>query len=609
MTIGGFAHRVAHIDLTSGNVKYNPHPEDWVRKYVGGRGIGVRYVFESGPQVDPFSPDNILCFMNGPLTGTEVNLSGRMAVVTKSPLTGTVTDSHHGGWSAARLRWCGLDGLIFKGKAVSPVYAYIHDEQVEILDASDVWGKSVHETVKFFQDKYGEKDLSVITIGPAGEKLSRFACWINEDDRASGRGGTGCVGGSKNLKAIVIKAEKKMPKAKDHDAWKSAHEKALAELMNEEVVTSPRKGGLSVYGTNVLMNMVNEIGAMPTKNSQLTYFETHEKISGETVNDTILVGNPTCHACPVACKKEVEITEGPYKGLHMESVEYESAWALGANCDNDDVASVAKLIDQCNDYGFDTIEMGNVLSVYMEASQKGYLNGADGLKWGEYQAMVDTVDKIAAREGIGDLLADGTERAAKAWGHPEIAMTVKGMAIPAYDPRGIKGMGIGYATSNRGACHLRGYTPAAEVIGNVLGPTEVTDPIDWKGKAELAIIFQHVHAMTDCLDVCKFTTFSESVDTFAAQYAAVTGVEADADYLLGVGERVFNLERYYNNQAGFGEGSDYLPERFLKEPSTGPGSEGQVCELDLMLEEYYEKRGWVNGVVPESKLRELEIID
>jgi aldehyde:ferredoxin oxidoreductase len=579
MTLGGFADRVGFIDLTEGKVTFDVIPEDWKRKYIGGRGVGVKYVFDNGVDVDPLSPDNIICFMNGPLTGTEVNMSGRMAIVTKSPLTGTITDSHHGGWSAARLRWAGYDGLVIKGKAESPVYVYIHDGSVEILDASDVWGKGVHDTVKYFQDKYGEKDLSVISIGQAGESLSKFACWINEDDRASGRGGTGCVGGSKNLKAIVIKAEKAMPKAKNPEAWKDAHAQALAEIMSEEVITAPRKGALSVHGTNVLMNMVNAIGSMPTNNSQFTFYEPHENISGERVKETILVNDPTCHACPVACKKEVEVVEGPYKGLRMESVEYESAWAFGANCGNDDVASVAKLIDQCNDYGFDTIEMGNVLSVYQEASEKGYTNGAGGLAWGDYEAMVETVRKTAFREGVGDLLAEGTERVAKKWGHPEIAMTVKGMAIPAYDPRGIKGMGIGYATSNRGACHLRGYTPAGEVIGNVLGPTEITDPLEWEGKGKFAVLFQHVHTVTDCLDICKFATFAESLDTFAAQYQAVTGAEADAGYLLEVGERVYN------------------------------GSEGHVCELPEMLAEYYEERGWVDGVVPESKLRELEIIE
>jgi Aldehyde:ferredoxin oxidoreductase len=609
MVYGGYANKIAHIDLTAGKVEFKPIPEDWLKKYIGGRGLGVRYVLEAGPKVDPLAPDNILCFMNGPLTGTEVNMSGRMAIVTKSPLTGTVTDSHHGGWSAARMRWAGYDGLIFKGKSPKPVYAYLHDGQIELLDATDLWGKGVHETIQHFKDLYGEKDLTVIAIGQAGEKLVKFACWINEDDRASGRGGTGCVGGSKNLKAVVIKSEKLMPKPFDHDKWKAAHEKALKELMDERVVTSPRKGGLSVYGTNVLMNMTNVIGGLPTKNSQLTAFgDKAELISGEHVNAHVLVSNPTCHACPVACKKEVEIKEGPWTGLRMESVEYEPAWAFGANCFNDDINTVAKLIDMCNDYGMDAIETGNALSTYMEASQKGLTLGEPKLDWGDIQGMVALTSKIALRQGVGDKIAEGPARYAKLIGYPEISMSVKGQSIPAYDPRGIKGMGLGYATSNRGACHLRGYTPAAEVVGNVLGPSTVTDPLAWKGKAEMNVIFQNVHAVTDCMDMCKFGTFSESLDSYAAQYEAYTGIPADAALLLKVGERVYNLERYYNNLAGLGEGTDTLPKRFTEEASTQPGSMGQVCELAEMLPEYYKLRGWENGVVPESKLKELEII-
>ena len=608
MTVHGFANKIAHIDLTAGKVEFKPIPEEWALKYIGGRGLGVKYVFENGPKVDPLSPENILCFMNGPLTGTEANMSGRLAVTTKSPLTGTVTDSHHGGWSAARLRWSGFDGLIFKGKASKPTYVYIHDGKVELLDASPVWGKNVHATVKYFQDKYGEKDLSVITIGTMGEKLAKFACWVNENDRASGRGGTGCGGGSKNLKAVVIKQEKNIPRPHDLDKWKEAHKTALAQIMDERVVTSPRKGGLSVYGTNVLMNLTNPIGAMPTNNAQTTYFPNHEKISGEFVKANILVDDPTCHACPVACKKEVEIKEGEYKGLHMESVEYESAWAFGAMCGNDDIASVAKMIDQCNDYGMDTIEMGDALAMYQEACQRGYNGNYEKLNWGDYKAMVAMIDKVAKREGVGDILAEGTERAAKKFGHPELSMTCKGQGIPAYDPRGLKGMGIVYATSNRGACHLRGYTPAAEVVGNVLGPATVSAPLAWKGKGELAVIFQNVHAVTDCLDVCKFATFAESMDAFAAQYEAYTGVPMTGGDLVKAGERVYNLERYYNNLAGFGAGSDTLPERFTKEPSTMKGAKGQVCELNEMLDEYYKVRGWVNGVVPESKLKELGIL-
>jgi aldehyde:ferredoxin oxidoreductase len=225
MNLGGYANQMAHIDLTAGKVEVKPIPEEWALKYIGARGLGVRYMLENGPEVDPLSPDNLLCFMNGPLTGTAANMSGRMAIVTKSPLTGTVTDSHHGGWSAARLRWAGYDGLIFKGRAEKPVYLYIHDDGAELLDASHLWGKGIHETIAHFRDLYGEKDLTVMAIGPAGENLVRYGCWVNEDDRASGRGGTGCVGGSKNLKAVVVKAKKKFPKPKDPDAWKPAHQR------------------------------------------------------------------------------------------------------------------------------------------------------------------------------------------------------------------------------------------------------------------------------------------------------------------------------------------------------------------------------------------------
>jgi aldehyde:ferredoxin oxidoreductase len=606
MELGGFANRIAHIDLTTRTVEYKPIPEDWARKYIGARGLGVRYLLENGAQVDPLSPDNMLCFMNGPLTGTDANMSGRQALVTKSPLTNTVTDSHIGGWSAARLRWAGFDGLVFTGKADTPVYAYVHDGQVEILDASEFWGKGIHETIRLFKEKYGEKDLSVTAIGPAGENLSRFACWVNENDRAAGRGGTGGVGGSKNLKAVVFQGSKTArPKAQNRETWKEAHRRALATIMDEKNITSPRKGGLSVYGTNVLMNVTNVMGALPTRNSQVTSFgDKAELISGEYVKENILVNDPTCHACPVACKKEVEITEGPYAGLRMESVEYEPAWSVGANCGNHDVGSVAKIIDLCNDYGLDAIEIGNVMAVYMEATQRGYTNGDGGLAWGDHPAMVAMVHKMAFREGIGDVLAEGTERTAKHFGHPELSMTVKGQSIPAYDPRGLKGMGIAYATSNRGACHLRAYTPASELGLIALK----TDPLEWKGKGELTKVLQDIHAFSDSLDLCKFSAFAEGIDEYAAQYAAMLGIEFSSEDVLKAGERIYNLERHYNNLAGHGEGSDYLPQRFITEPSTMPGSEGHVCELDLMLEEYYTARGWVNGVVPEAKLKELEII-
>ncbi len=607
MAITGFNDRVARIDLSSGKIHYEKLNPDDVHKYVGARGLGVKYVLDNGPDVDPLSPDNLLCIVTGPLSGTEVKMSGRLCVVTKSPLTGTVTDSHMGGWTAAKLKWAGLDGLLFKGKSDTPVYAYVENGAVTLYDASTVWGMETGSAIRYLQSEHGE-DCAVMTIGPAGENLVKFANWINENERAAGRGGTGAVGGSKNLKAIVIKGDKKnQPKPVDRTAFKEADKKALTSIMNEAVITAPRKGALSVYGTNVLMNMVNVIGALPTKNSLSTSFELGEEISGEHVRETILIDDPTCHACPVACKKAFEVHEGKYK-VKGESYEYESAWALGANCDIGITEAVGYMIIQCNRFGMDTIEMGNVLSMYMEATEKG-LSHHNGLAWGDADDAIQLVERVAYRKDpVADMLAEGTYRAAVQLGDPDIAMTVKGQAIPAYDPRGIKGMGIGYATSNRGACHLRAYTPAAEVIGNVLGPAELTDRLAWEGKGKLTVIFQNVHTMTDCLDVCKFSTFAESLDNFAEQFSTFTGMHMTVDDLLKLGERVYNLERYYNNLAGLREGSDYLPKRFLELPADGQGSVGSVTELDQMLAEYYAERGWVNGVVPESKLRELEIL-
>ena len=598
-----FGRSIAHIDLTTGSIENRPAPEEWVKKYIGGRGLGVRYVLENGPEVEPLSPDNILCFMNGPLSGSEMSMSGRWAAVTKSPLTGTVTDSHQGGWSGARVRWAGFDGLVFAGKADHPVYAFIEDGQVEIRDARDTWGLGIHDTVAFYQKRYGKKNLSVNAIGQAGENLSKFAVWLNEDDRAFGRGGTGAVGGSKNLKAIVVRAANKKSDVPDKAAWQAARKMALDTIRDEKNITSPKKGGLSVYGTNVLMNVTNSIGALGVRNSQLTSFgERAETLSGEYVEQNILTGNPTCHACPVACKKEVEIKDGPWKGLKMESVEYEPAWALGSNCDVSDIRSVAKLIDQCNDYGLDPIELGNVYSVFMECSELGATNG-ESLAWGDDMAMVALTEKLALRQGVGDKLADGAAAAARNFGRPETAMACKGQAVPAYDPRGLKGMGLGYATSNRGACHLRAYVAAAEL--GVIGIE--ADPLAWKGKGELVMIFQDLAAFSDSLDLCKFSAFAQGAEEYAAQWSGAMGVPCTAGDVMKAGERVYNLERYYNNLAGFREGSDTLPKRFTEEASTMSGSKGHVSELDQMLVEYYQARGWKDGVVPEAKLAELQI--
>lgn len=599
MQLGGYRNRVAWVNLTTGDIEYRGINEQDAVKYIGGRGLGVKYMLDNGPQVEPFSPDNLLCVMTGPLTGTRVNMSGRLSVVTKSPLTDTVTDSHMGGWTAARLKWANFDALVFKGQSDHPVYLYVEDGQAELRDASDLWGKSVRETMRVLKNRYGDNDLSVMAIGQGGENLVKFASIINEHDRSAGRGGTGAVMGHKNLKAIVIKSKSNMPKPADEAKYKVAVRNGLKAIMDSPV-TAPNKGGLSLYGTNVLMNVTNTVGALPTRNSQFSHYDLADDISGETIRDTILVEEPTCHACPVACKKLVEVPDGKYK-TRVESYEYESAWALGANCGTNNREAIAYMIDQCNEYGMDTIEMGNALSAAMEAYEKGLHQ--EQIDWGDVDLMIDWIRKTATREGIGNTLAEGAGRAAAAFGDPKLAMVVKNQSIPAYDPRGIQGIGLGFATSNRGACHLRGYTVASEI----LGIPEPTDRLHAEGKGLLLKIFQDLHSFSDSLDICKFSAFAEGAQEYAEQYSAVVGIDITMDDVLKIGERIYNLERYYNNLAGFDGKDDTLPQRFLTEGATG-GSEGEISKLPEMLKDYYSERGWVDGVVPEDKLRELQII-
>ncbi|MWV38584.1 aldehyde ferredoxin oxidoreductase family protein [Natrialba sp. INN-245] len=620
--LGGFQDRVARVDLSAESISYEPIDDEDAKKYIGARGLGVKYVFEQGPDVDPLEPENLLAFMNGPLSGTQVTMSGRIAVCTKSPLTGTVTDSHHGGWSGARLKWAGFDGLLFEGEADEPVYAYIEDGEVELRDASHLWGEGVHETRDRLEEEvdgsYG-KNLSLMAIGPGGENEVRYACIINEDDRASGRGGTGCVMGSKNLKAVVVKSNTKMPQPADSETFREGHQQAM-QAIQESDVTAPNEGGLSQFGTNVLMNIGEEMSGLPTRNGKYTStrdaredgfadeeFDA-EKVSGENVRENILVDEPTCHSCPVACKKEVEVQamhKGEEMNVRMESYEYESAYALGPNSGNTERDDVAIMIDRCNDMGVDTIETGNMMAMAMEMTEEGKLDDIGGLDWGDTETMIDMIERIAHRENdLADLLAEGPRRVSEARDAHDNSLAVKGQTIAAYDPRCMKGMGIGYATSNRGACHLRGYTPAAEI----LGIPEKVDPYEWEGKGELTAAFQDLHAISDSFDICKFNAFAEGIEEYVLQYNGMTGLDVTEEELLKAGERVYNLERYYNNLAGFDGTDDSLPARFLEDGIRGQGaSEGEYCELEEMKEEYYDHRGWVDGVVPDEKLEELEI--
>ena len=377
-------------------------------------------------------------------------------------------------------------------------------------------------------------------------------------------------------------------------------QKAGLKAIMAGALTAPKKGGLSVYGTNVLMNIINEAGGLPAYNGKTSHFEKANEISGEAFREHMLASEPVCHACPVACKKEIEVKEGRWK-VRTESMEYETSWALGAMCGLSDREPMAYMLDQCNDYGLDTIEMGVTLAMAMEASELKLVD--EVINWGDAEKMSALIKQTAYREGLGDLLALGAYHAAVKLGNPHIAMSVKGQAIPAYDPRGIQGIGLGYATSNRGGCHLRGYTIASEIAGIPFA----TDRTVTEGKALLLKTFQDLFAFTDSMDVCKFATFSEGAAEFAAQVKGLTGLDISADEAMTIGERIYNLERHYNNLNGFGGKDDTLPTRFFEAPATG-NSAGMLSQLDVMLKEYYQLRGWENGVVTEAKLKELAIV-
>lgn len=600
MELGGYANRIAHIDLTTGAVTCQNVAETDARRYIGGRGLGVKYLFDHGPRVEPLGADNMLAFLGGPLTGSLAWQSGRSCLVTKSPLTGTCFDCHAGGMSGARMRWAGFDGVIFVGAAGHPVYAVIEDGAVALSGAEDLWGKGTHETARTLKERHGG-DSSVVAIGPAGENGVLFAAVINDENRAYGRGGVGAVMGSKNLKALVIRSSgRKTPQPADEQAFRVANQE-VREWLEKTPTTRPRTGGLHQFGTSVLMNIMSELGGLPTKNAQLTQFEQADDISGERVASAILEKRPTCHACPVACKKLVNIPSGKYK-VRMESTEYESMWALGANCLNNNLAAIAFMVDRCNDYGLDTIEMGNVLAMTMEATERGLVR--EGVDWADADRMIELIGATAGRRGLGEVLALGSARAAEAFGDSSLAMTVKGLSIPAYDPRLMQGMGLAYATSNRGACHLRAQMVAPEIVGLVCGEPLKVDPLETAGKAELVVSIQNAFAFVDSLDLCKFCTFAIPLELLARLYSAMTGADMDKDQLLLTGERIYNLERYYNNLNGFTGKDDTLPKRFLTEPGQGLAA-GHTCELESMLNEYYEMRGWKNGVVSrETVIRE-----
>ena len=597
-----WAGKILRVNLTAGTVTSEPLRMDWAKLYLGSRGLATKYLVEEiDAKVDPLSIDNKIIWATGPLTGTMASTGGRYTVVTKGPLTGAIACSNSGGYWGAELKMAGWDMVIFEGASAKPVYLSIEDDKAELKDAAHLWGKSVWETEGIIKKGHQDPLVRVSSIGLAGENKVLFAAVVNDLHRAAGRSGVGAVMGSKNLKAIAVRGTKGVGNiANPKEFMKVTYEKK--KILQDNAVTG---AGLPTYGTQVLMSVINEMGALPTRNHQDVAFEGAKDIGAEamatpraTDGKKPLVTNQACFGCTIACGRIQKIDQNhftvdnkPQYWGASGGLEYEAAWALGAANGVKDLDALQYANVLCNEQGMDPITFGATIGAVMELYQMGVLTkeqlGIDA-QFGSAQALAHFAEITARGEGFGIEIGQGSKRLCTKYGHPELSMSVKGQEFPAYDSRGIQGMGLTYATSNRGACHLRSYTVASEVLGI---PVK-TDPLTADGKPELVMAFQDATAAFDSAGICIFTSFAWGLADVQPQVAAACGEEFTLENLSLIGERIWNMERDFNNRAGFTSKDDTLPKRLLEEPAkTGP-AKGLVNKLPEMLPKYYDIRGW-----------------
>lgn len=601
-----WAKRILRVNLTDGSCAEEPTNMEWAHQYLGQRGLASKYLVEEiDPKVDALSPGNKLIIATGPLTGTTASTGGRWSVITKSPLTGGIACSNSGGFFGGELKMAGWDMIIFEGKSPNPVYLNISDDKFELLPADEFWGQTTWKTEPGIKEKHGDSDIKVCSIGRAGENGVLFASVVNDLDRAAGRSGVGAVMGSKNLKAVAVRGTKGVQVA-DPRAFMKAANDGKKVLADNEVTGK----GLPTYGTNVLMNVINETGALPTRNFRDVQFEGANSIGGEAMHEpeadghVNLVRNAACFACTIACQRVSKVNKThftvkdrpEYQG-EGGGLEYENAWSLGADTGVDDLNAITFANFLCNEHGMDPISFGATVAAAMELFEEGAISEKEvgySLKFGDAEALVKITEETGKGEGFGKEIAMGSKRLCEKYGRPEFSMTVKGQEFPAYDARGIQGMGLAYATSNRGACHLRGYVVSAEVLGI---PVK-TDPLSPEGKADLVKAFQDVTSVVDSVGLCLFTTFAWGMPEIQAQIQSACEGDFSEENLMVIGERIWNLERQFNLAAGWSAKDDTLPKRLLTEAAKSGPAEGKVNELDKMLPEYYEVRGWTKEGVP-----------
>ncbi|MEY2730637.1 MAG: hypothetical protein RL584_1763 [Pseudomonadota bacterium] len=610
-----WAGKILRVNLSAGTCKSEPLNMTWAKQYLGSRGLATKYICEEvDPKVDPLSVDNKIIWATGPLTGTMASTGGRYTVVTKGPLTGAIACSNSGGYWGAELKMAGWDMVIFEGKSAKPVYLFIEDDHAELKDAAHLWGTSVWNTEEVIKKQHQDPLIRVSSIGLAGENQVLYAAVVNDLHRAAGRSGVGAVMGSKNLKAIAVRGTKGVGNIADPKGFMQVtFEKK--KILADNAVTGQ---GLPTYGTQVLMNVINEIGALPTRNHRDSQFEGAKDISAEAMatprksdGKPQLVTNQACFGCTIACGRISKIDQTHFSVENKPQywgatggLEYEAAWALGAANGVNDLEALQYANTICNEQGMDPISFGATIGAVMELFEMGVLTKEQiGVEapFGSARALCELADMTATGKGFGKEIGMGSKRLCAKYGHPELSMSVKGQEFPAYDARGIQGMGLTYATSNRGACHLRSYTVASEVLGI---PVK-TDPLVSEGKAELVMAFQDATAAFDSAGICIFTSFAWGLADVAPQVAAACGPEFTLENMALIGERIWNLERDFNNRAGFTAADDTLPKRLLTEAAkTGP-AKGLASKLPEMLPQYYAARGWNSDgtIKPETRAK------
>lgn len=599
---GGWQGQVLVVDLTKGEAKAEPLNMEWAQQYLGERGLATKYLYEMmNPRADAMSPENVLIFATGPLTGTMASTSGRYAVVTKGPLTGAIACSNSGGKFGAELKFAGYDLLIVKGRAKKPVYLHIIDDKVEILPADGLWGKTVWQTEELIKAKHQNPLLKIASIGKAGEKGVLYACVVNDLHRAAGRSGVGAVMGSKNLKAVACHGSKGVT-VKDPKRFMKVvgdAKQKLAELTGRKELTE--------YGTNAMIDVMQQFGGLPTRNFREVQFEGVEHINAQAMKTpnahghTNLVANKACFGCTIACgriahidKQHFSIVNRKEYWLASGGLEYETAYAFGPVVGVDDIDALTFAGYMMNEHGMDPISFGVTLAAAMELYDIGAITKKDTdgieLKFGNAEALTVMAEKTGKGEGFGKILGLGSKRMCEKYGHPELFMGVKGQEFAGYDSRALQGMGLGYATSNRGACHLK-HDVFAEDMEDQTG----------SGKAVPVKKSQDKVAAIDSTGLCLFVTAAWGVPDFAAQVDAACEGSWDEKRLYETGERVWNLERMFNLKAGLTAKDDTLPKRLLETPAPSGTAKGKVSELGKMLPEYYKARGWTTDGKPTNQ--------